>query len=304
MKRIRIAALCLVAVFAFSAITVASASAETQPSLKLCQKAKKGHGYYKTSKCAGAAGAKGSGNYELAPFSKLKKTKRKFTITGPRGANYGWSLGSKFPGTKESATECATEKGTGEYTEHGATFKVSYEGCENAAVSGECKTEAPVPGGGAPKPGVIVDEELEGTLVNIPGGTGIGFSLKAKNHTTGVLANYTCSPIELSAKGGVILETQGFVTEASTTPAFVAKAGSEGVQQQWTYNTESGLNELEQQMEDYKYDKEASEEKVPVAKTPVQLLTVVSEGKTPVEEVFSQQGSRSETKGALLRAVG
>jgi hypothetical protein len=298
MKRIRIAALCLIAVFAMSAVMVSSASATIE--IKTCLKAKKGKGTFKTNKCEGTAKLESSNKYYLAPFSKIKKTKRKFTIKGPKGANYGWvPTEAGFPGKKESATECEVEEGTGEYSATGATFKVKYHGCKNGA--SECKTEAPIPGGGTPAAGVVVDEQLAGKFVHVPGTSTYGISFSNKLHPeTGALAKYNCGGLELEAIGGVIGEVQGATTAVTTEPAVNFQANANGgVQQQWLYTTEEGLTEAQQAEEAY-----AFVTGTPGAKTPQQLYTNVSISHSLLETIPSQQGSKSELKGPAIRLVG
>jgi hypothetical protein len=298
MKRIGIAALCLVAVFAMGAVMVSSASATIE--IKTCIKAKAGKGTFKTDKCEGEAGAPGSGTYYLAPFSEIAKTKRKFTIKGPKSAYYNWlPTESGFPGKTESATECEVEEGTGEYTATGATFKIKYHGCKNGAA--ECKTEAPIPGGGTPAAGVVVDEQLAGTFVHVPGtyGYGISYTNEAKPET-GAISKSNCGGLEHETVGGAIAEVEFVSTVASAEPAINLQPNANGgVQQQFLYTTEEGLSEAEQAEEAY-----AFVTGVPGAKTPQQLYTNISVSHSLLETIPERLGRKSELKGPVIRLVG
>ncbi len=304
MKRIKIMGLCAVAVFAMAAVLAGSASAA--PVFKVCEKTPKTEpatGEYSGKTCANAT-AEAGGKYRLGAFSKAKKTA--FTIKGGKGANYGWLpfefngkgeiVGDSFPGTKLSATECASEKGKGIYSETGATFKVEYKGCKDG--SKNCKTEVAPPGKG--KSGVIVDEELTGTMVDLPGGR-VGLDLHAVK-PGGPLAQYNCEGLEIKATGGVIGEIEGATTEAAKAPKFNFVHNQNGeVQQQWLYPSTT-LSEAEQAEDAYQYTNEIFTTGKATAPEPTQLYSIVSgesEGTIP-----SQQGSKSETKGEALKIVG
>lgn len=304
MKRIKIMGLCVVAAFAMAAVLAGSASAS--PVFKICEKTPKTEpatGEYSGKTCANSTKLAG-GKYRLGSFSKAKKVT--FTIKGGKGANYGWLpfefgpkgeiVGDSFPGTKLSATECASEKGSGTYTENGATFKVEYKGCKDG--SKNCKTEVALPGKG--KPGVIVDEPLTGEMIDLPGER-VGLDLHAVK-PGGALAEYNCEGLEIKATGGVIGEIEGATTEADKAPTFnfVHNANGE-VQQQWLYDSTS-MSEAEQAEEAYRYTNEIFTTGKATALAPTQLYSIVSgesEGTIP-----SQQGSRSETKGEALKIVG
>ncbi len=301
MKRIQMVCACLAAVFAISAIAAAGASAA--PEFRVCAKAPTGTGVFTGKDCETSTEvAPGKGKYYLAPFSAAKKTS--FTIKGGKGANFGWvPLNGKdepsFPGTKLSATECASEKGKGTYTATGASFKVEYKGCKDGTKN--CKTESP-PEGKA-KAGVIVDQALVGKLVDLPGGR-VGLDLtSAKEAETGTLAEYNCEGLEIKAIGSVIGEVQGVTTEASKSPAINFQVGSLGVQQQWSYPT-AAISEAEGEFDAWQW----SLEKIfggiptPAAPAPQELKSVITGETTAV--IPSQQGSKSETKGELLKVVG
>lgn len=83
MKRIRIVGLCLVAVFALSAVAVSAASAETAPTYKVCAKVKE-TGKFNDKKCSVASkGGKKEGDYELSEWSAAKKK----AFTGKNGVS-------------------------------------------------------------------------------------------------------------------------------------------------------------------------------------------------------------------------
>lgn len=305
MKRIKIMGLCAVALFAMTAVFAGSASAA--PVFKVCEKTPTNEaatGEYSGKTCANSTKLAG-GKYRLGSFSKAKKVT--FTIKGGKGANYGWLpfefgpkgeiIGDSFPGTKLSATECASEKGSGTYNETGATFKVEYKGCKDGTKN--CKTEVAPPGKG--KTGVIVDEALTGTMVDLPGGK-VGLDLHAVT-PGGALAKYNCEGLSIEATGGVIGEIQGGTTEADKAPTFnfIASANG-GVQQQWTYPSTT-ISEGVQAEDAYDFANEEFVSPPPTAPEPVQLYSVVTEGAT-TNVIPSQQGSKSETKGEALKIVG
>ena len=301
MKRIQLVCACLAAVFAISALAVASASAA--PEFRVCAKAPAGTGVFTGKNCETSTEVEpGKGKYYLAPFSDAKKTS--FTIKGGKGANFGWvplnaSDEPSFPGTKLSATECASEKGKGTYTATGRPSKVEYKDCKDGTKN--CKTESP-PEGKAKK-GVIVDQELVGKLVDLPGGR-VGLDLtSAKEAETGTLAEYNCEGLEIKAIGSVIGEVQGVSSEASKSPAINFQVGAQGVQQQWSYPTAS-ISEAEGELDSWQWSLEKIFGGIPTPKAPApqELKSVITGEATAV--IPSQQGSKSETKGELLKVVG
>lgn len=302
MKRMRIVGMALVALFAMTAAMTASASAS--PIFKTCIKAveKEGTKYkdgeYSNSTCGKA---EVGGKFKLGPFSDAKKIT--LTIKGGKGQNFGWvPLNAKdepsFPGTKESATECTTEKGKGEFTENGANFKVEYAKCKNGKK--ECKTEPTPPLKG--KPGVIIDNELTGKLVDLPGGK-IGLDLTNKAEPeTGVLAAYNCEGLQIDAEGSVIGEVQGGQTETDGKLKFNFQAGAEGVQQQWSYPS-ALISESEGEHDAWQWSLEAifGGNPSPAAPKPQELLSVINGGEAVIP---SQQGSKSEIASEKLKIVG
>jgi hypothetical protein len=118
MKRIRIAGLCLVAVFALSAVVAASASAATMPTYKVCKKLSKVegkyHGKYSVKTCATEATTKeqeeGKKNkYELGEWNEGKEAAPKFKDANGKSVLKLYVPGLGVVGT----TECAKAKGTG-----------------------------------------------------------------------------------------------------------------------------------------------------------------------------------------------
>ncbi len=288
MKRISIVGLCLVAMFAMSAVAAGTASAA--PELKTCVKAEKVGKVYPTGEFSDkyCGKAEAGGKYKIGSFSEAKKTGLK--IKGGAGANFSW-IPTGYPGTPTGATECTGEKGEGTYTATGATFKVEYKGCHNGAK--KCASA------GA-KAGVVVDEELKGTLVDLPSGK-VGIDIANAASPGGTLAAYDCEGLVVDAVGGVIGEVQGGRTEASKSLFFNFTTGPKGVQQQWTYPLTT-LSEEEGDKEAYRYVNEEFEGKTPAAKTPTILFSIISgeaEATLP-----STQGSKSEAKGEAFKIVG
>jgi hypothetical protein len=133
MKRIRIVGLCLVAVFAMSAIASASASAE-ELSYKTCIKAvPKESGKFNDKACTVASkGGKKEGDYELGAWNAGKKT----TFTGKNGVS---TLDSYIPeneatpwtgGTVVGAVTCKSGKSAGSITgPKTGSVKVEFKTC-------------------------------------------------------------------------------------------------------------------------------------------------------------------------------
>jgi hypothetical protein len=288
MRRMGIVGICLAVTLAMSAMAAASASAA--PEWKTCVKASKTgktyNGKYSSKTCSNASFVEGGGQkYELGPFSAAKKTT--FTIKGKVGKNY--SLNPET-GKYVGFTTCKTEKGTGEFTATGATFKVSYSGCESEKKS--CLTEGP-----GEKKGVISDELLSGTLVDLPGGKiGIDIHNKAAPGTT--LAKYNCEGLKVDAIGGVIGEVTLGTSEAVKKNKLVFapnKSGSEeGSLQQWLYPSAS-VSEAEGYKKTYEWFGN------PKLAEPTTLFSVIDEG---VYTLPSIQTSISETSGEALKIVG
>jgi len=288
MRRLGIVGLCLAALFAMAAVLAGTASAA--PEFKTCVTASKTgktyNGHYSGKTCANSTYVESGGQkYELGEFSLAKK--RTFKIAGKVGKNY--SLNPET-GKYVGFTTCKTEKGTGEFTATGATFKVSYADCESEKKS--CKTEGP-----GEKKGVISDEELAGTMVDLPGGR-IGIDIHNKAAPGSTLAQYNCEGLKVDAVGGVIGEISGGTTEAVKKNKFVFtanKAGSaEGSLQQWLYPSAS-VSETEGYIKTYEWfgNMKLAE--------PTTLFSVIDEG---VYTLPSIQTSTSETNGEALKIVG
>jgi hypothetical protein len=289
MKRMRIVGLCLVAVFAMGAVVAASASAET-PHLVPCVAAAKVGKTYPTGEYTGKycenATAKAGGKYKLGTFAEAKKLT--LTIKGGRGKNYGFDPET---GKYVGFTTCATEKGAGEFTSTGANFKVEYSKCENAEKA-VCTTE-----NAKPKKGVVVDEELSGVLVNLPGGK-IGLDIHQKASPGGTLAEYDCGGVETDAIGGVIGEVVGGTEAATKDLKFVFRPNSAGTEegslQQWLYPSTT-VSETEGYAKTYEWFGDMSKPE------PTTLFSVIDKG---VYTFPSVQGAESSAKGEAFKIIG
>jgi len=232
MKRIRIVGLCLVAVFALSALVASSASAAL-PEYMVCVKASKVGklytGHYTDKLCSKhatpAEEAAGKTNkYERAEWKKAKKFK--FTgknvngtprnnIVDPFGVNMVKGEKAQVKGT----TTCTSEKVTGEVT--GAKtekWSTEYKGCEGLGTP--CNTAGD-------KSGVIKTEELEGTLVYIKKSTNTpGLRVKGLGKE-GLLAQYECANKELQVlvHGEIIAKPEGATNIANKDPKTKAEEG-------------------------------------------------------------------------------
>jgi len=240
MKRFQVVGLCLAAVFAFSAVMVASASAEL-PEYKACAKqsknptTKKYEGEYSGKKCgASEKSATKEGKYERVEWNKGKSASPSF-----KGKNEGaphnnlvdpicptgqfnetshkcnapeGSAKANEPADIAGTTTCTKEKVEGKIT--GAktqTWKTVYGKCE--ALETPCNT--------AGKPaGTIETDELESTLVYLgKGKTNPGLRVKGKGvgkKASSRLAQYEClgGVLKVEVYGEVLAKQSGNTNEA------------------------------------------------------------------------------------------
>jgi hypothetical protein len=234
MKRIRIVGLCLVAVFALSALVASSASAAL-PEFKVCGKAAKAGkpakylGKYTNKECSKEASpaeiTEGKKNkYEREEWTKAKKTTFKGknvdgtphnNIVDPFGVNSVKGEPAQVKGTTTCTSEKVTGKVTGPKTE---TWSTEYKGCE--ALSTPCNTKGD-------KPGVIKTEVLEGTLVYINvAGKVPGLRVKGLG-AGGLLAQYEClsGGLNVLVHGEIIAKPQGNTNSANKHVKTVAEEG-------------------------------------------------------------------------------
>jgi hypothetical protein len=234
MKRIKVVGLCLVAVFAFSALAVSSAGAAI--TYKSCVKAKvKNTGNYTAKTCSAASKVAGTGKYERGKESEAKKVafkgknegaphnnlvdptcpKGKFNAGTHKCEEEGKATASE-PADIAGTTTCTKEKVTGALTgETTSQWSTAYGKCE--ALETPCNTK------GA-KAGDINTEKLESTLVSLnPGETEPGLRVKGLG-PKGELAQYEClaGALNVEVFGEVLAKQTGNTEEAAgTTKAFV-----------------------------------------------------------------------------------
>jgi hypothetical protein len=186
MRRIRVAGLCVVAVFAMGAIASATASA-TAPEYGQClKKAVKSLPGYSDSKCNKEATEAKKGSYEWLPGAVPGKNK--FTSSG----------GAATLATKGGKTvTCTSEKSTGEYLADGTNKRestaVEFAGCVSSTF--KCTTEGKASG-------ELVTNELLGE---------IGFESAAKKKTAlklypapsakGKFIEFKCIGLEVKVRG-------------------------------------------------------------------------------------------------------
>jgi hypothetical protein len=198
MKRIRIVGLCLVAVFAMSAIASASASAE-ELSYKTCIKAvPKESGKFNDKACTVASkGGKKEGDYELGAWNAGKKT----TFTGKNGVS---TLDSYIPeneatpwtgGTVVGAVTCKSGKSAGSITgPKTGSVKVEFKTCTS---EGKKCTSA-----GA-KAGTIVTQPLL-SILGYSGGQVTSADLEVFRRMGGVNAEFNCEGLAVETSGAVL----------------------------------------------------------------------------------------------------
>jgi hypothetical protein len=139
MKRIRIVGLCLVAVFAMSALVASSASAAT-PTYKVCKKAAvKEKGTFNNKTCTIASkGGKKEGGYEIGAWNEGKEKEPKFKDTNGVSTLTSYIKGFGIVG----AVSCTKAKGEGKITgPSNGNVTVTFEKCtssgESCASAGE-----------------------------------------------------------------------------------------------------------------------------------------------------------------------
>lgn len=296
MKRMRIVGLCLVAIFALSALVASSASAA--PEYKTCVKAPKvgteyPTGEFTTKTCEGSPIAGGpTTKYKLAAYNEGKGK------LGTKGKNLGNPVNKQiYPALNAAVAdvECTKEKSAGEITGPStAKSQVFYSGCK----SSEGKKCGAV---GAASKGKITTEKLTTTLIDQPGSTeGVGVAIAPETGT--ILAIYECEGgLKVTAIGGVIGEVEGGA-KAGAVKAMKLKfsKSSGGVYQQWGY---FGASEAENEA---KFKEFFAEEK---GSAPNAFIVSHIEGnKNPaLPEEFTlpatQEGT-TEVKGESFKIVG
>jgi hypothetical protein len=132
MKRIRIVGLCLVAVFAMSAVVASSASAI--PTYKVCKKASpKGSGKFNTKTCTGESkGGKKEGGYELGAWNEGKEKEPKIKDSNGVSTLTSYIKGVGIVG----AVSCTKAKGEGHVTgPSNGNVTVTFEKCTSSGES-------------------------------------------------------------------------------------------------------------------------------------------------------------------------
>jgi hypothetical protein len=156
MKRIKVVGLCLVAVFAFSALVASGAQAATYRS---CVSQKKGE--YTTSTCTTKSAKPHKGHFELAPVEPCHAQKKgEYTDSScttksakPKKGHFEKTTGLKFTASSGPAIletpafganniECSASTSTGEITSSKtATFQTHFTGCKFLGLP--CKSAGP-----------------------------------------------------------------------------------------------------------------------------------------------------------------
>ena len=228
MKRIRIVGLCLVAVFAMSAVVVASASAK--PTFKTCIKAEKnGNKEYPTGeftdKNCSIKGTTLTNKYKLGEWNQGKKV----TLKGKNGVS---TLDSYIPakpaepwtgGTVVGVVTCKSAKSVGNVTGPSTTeVTVEFKSCTSEGK--KCTSTSPV----GPKEGVIVTKLLESTLE----GNGAGKAVsKVGAKGGGNSAEFSCEGLEVKTTGAILGTNSGDVNTFSKSGTTTFSVNVEGGQE-------------------------------------------------------------------------
>jgi hypothetical protein len=232
MRRIRTMGLGLVAVFAICALGAGSASAAS-PEYKTCIKVTTG-AEFASKTCEGAA-ATGKG-YKLAEWNQGKKTEFKAKSASPKQnlvkpCIQAFDLAS--PAEKEAKVHakyteaCLAHAAVGFFEATSSKAKGKLTGPKTSTFVEEFKgvkangtTPCNSPGQGK---GKIKTNELEGTLVPLPGGK-VGELIKAVGG--GLLAEFSCGGVENKVKGAVLAEVKGLSGPAAK--EFILKVSAAG----------------------------------------------------------------------------
>jgi hypothetical protein len=223
MKRIRIVGLCLLVVFAVSAIAAGTASAN--PEYHLCGPAAKETkptkflGHYTLSTCSDASKVATGGKFERETGAESIAKAKKLTTKNTNGKS---TLYVYIPGTGiVGDTECVKAKGTGVVTGPStATDTTTFEKCKS---SGKTCTSTQV---GEIK-GDITTDTLDSTLVTTSVGTDIGNEIKGGG-PGGQSAEFNCEGEEISTTGAVNSEVTLNTTLASTKSTDIFAVNGEG----------------------------------------------------------------------------
>ena len=238
MKRIRIVGLCLVAVFAMSAVIAASSASAAFPQFTACAKVVvKESGQWNNKECTipskHVVKAKPvEGSYELESWEHLKKK----TLSGKNGVS---TLLSYIPeseaefwkgGTVVGTVTCKNAKSTGEITgEKTTTTTVTFAGCTSEGK--KCTSLQALE-----KVGDITTNKLE-TVMGFESGPGsrVITEVRADDGSEGVgnQAEFNCQGTEISTNGTLLGVNTGNINkiqkEGTTTFAANAKNGQEVV---------------------------------------------------------------------------
>lgn len=210
MTRIRMIGLCLVAVFALSAVVASGASARTAER-GACKVAKKGLGEYTEALCL-TAGAKAGPKKEYVWVPQAGGTPTAFTSkTGVATLRSFTPEGAELP-----AVECKKSAGKGKEGKTESTSVVTFSECTSA---GEKCT-----GGKKAKAGEIITFELKGTLgVISEAKSEVGEDLVGQG-PGGLSSEFKCGANEIKTEGSVIGKVAKVNAKASATNELIFAA--------------------------------------------------------------------------------
>ncbi len=263
MKRIRIMGLCLVAVFAFTAVAAASASA-AGPEYMTCQKVSKVTVKYKVTKivkgvpvesekekaitegkfasknCSGTELAPEpgvyypgpEGKYELGSYALAKTTAYK--VAGGASSLYNWAP-TETGGKTEGVVSCTSSKGVGDQLNATqGVVTVEYKGCSTEKGALPCASGS--------KKGVITTDLMATQLVVLDPGAGVGVLVASAAGGENPLATFKCGPVTIETKGAALGTVAGDIGSISkeATDTFAVTSPEEGIQDFMAIYTEAG----------------------------------------------------------------
>jgi hypothetical protein len=202
MKPIRIAGLCLAAVFAMSAVV--SGSAFAAPERGACKKAKKGDGIYLNSTCT-QPGAAGGANKEFVWLPQATGTPNGYSAKGLTATLRAYTPeGAALP-----VVACTSSKTKGKEGRTESTSIIKFKGCESEHI--KCASPPPAVAG------EIITFELKGELGVIDTATEeVGEDFVGTGRGEDRVAEFECGRNIFETRGSVIAVITPINAKAST----------------------------------------------------------------------------------------
>jgi hypothetical protein len=234
MKRIRIMGLCLIAVFAFSAVVATGAQAgEVGECVKVPKVLKKYNGKYTDKNCTTASVPANTGKYEWSPG--VEAAKKNFTAK-TKAATLASAAGT---------IACKASTTVGEWTGTKTNHEViTFTGCKLSVTSGECHSLEEAEGSGIIKSfedTTLIDNGEKGPSGGepAPGEVWNSFAPAATSPYGIYATEFKCAPGVVFRSSGSVsgVVTPVNVTSAKLTTAFGAGKGEQDLNTEFNQGT-------------------------------------------------------------------